>query len=55
MLRPDLSDYSDAYVVVKVSIRSCPLQISDTFFGNAEDLVIAMPMYNFWNTVTVIL
>ena len=69
MLRSDLCDYSDAYIVVKGRItlerdnddttknkklifknnalfRSCKSKISNTFLDNAEDLDIAMPLWN---------
>ena len=68
MLRPDLCDYSDAYIVVKGKITvinpndnvydkklalknnapclSCISKINNTLVDNAEDLDIAMPMYN---------
>ena len=69
MLRSDLCDYKDAYIVVKGVINvtnpandaydkklafksnapfiSCILKINNTLVANAEDLDIAMPMYNF--------
>ena len=69
MLRSDLYDYKDAYIVVKGVINvtnpandaydkklafksnapfiSCILKINNTLVANAEDLDIAMPMYNF--------
>ena len=68
MLRSDLCNYSDAYIVVKGSITvtnlnsvlydkklafksnapftSCISKINNTLIDNAEDLDIAMPMYN---------
>ena len=68
MLRSDLCDYSDAYIVVKGTITvtdpnnanydkklafknnapftSCISKINNTLIDNAEDLDIAMPMYN---------
>ena len=69
MLRSDLCDYSDTYIVVKGRItvegtinanrrnkmlafknnapfRSCISKINNTFTVNAENLDIAMPMYN---------
>ena len=69
ILRSDLCDYSDAYIVVKGIInvrgtngnnrrnkgltfknnapfRSCILNISNAFIDNAENLYIAMAMYN---------
>ena len=68
MLRSNLCDYSDEYIVVKGEITvtnpnndtydkklalknnapftSCILKINNTLIGNAEDLDIAMPMYN---------
>ena len=69
MLRSDLYDYSDAYIVVKGTITvtgtnndnkrnkkllfknnapfgSCISKINNTIIDNAEDLDIAMPLYN---------
>ena len=69
MLRSDICDYSDAYVIMKrrisvretndpntinkkltfknnVPFRSCISKINNTFVENAEDLDIAMSMYN---------
>ena len=68
MLRSDLCDYSDAYVIVtgkivvaaldnnaydkKLAFKnnapfiSCISKINNTLIDNAEDLDIAMPMYN---------
>ena len=69
ILRLDLCDYSDAYIVVKgiinvrgtngnnrrnkgltfknnASLRSCILNINNAFIDNAENLYIAMAMYN---------
>ena len=57
MLRKDLCDYRDAYIVVKGTItvegdkkkfffRSGISKINNTFIDNAEDLDIVMPMYN---------
>ena len=59
MLRSDLCDYCDAYIVVKGMIfvtdpknfkndapfTSCILK-NNTLIDNAEDLDIVMPMYN---------
>ena len=73
MLRSDLYDYSDAYIVVKGDITltkingrgitdirnrflafknnapftNCISKINNVLIGNAEDLDIVMPMYNF--------
>ena len=69
MLRADLCDYSDAYILVKGKITvtkgrnndvydkklalksnapfiSCISKINGILIENAEDLDIAMPMYN---------
>ena len=69
MLRSDLCDFSDAYIVVKGTITvtggsnssrknrplafknnapfiSCISKINNTLIDNAEDLDVAMPMYN---------
>ena len=60
MLRSDLCDYCDAYIVVKGMIfvtdpenfkndapfTSCILKMNNTLIDNAEDLDIVMPMYN---------
>ena len=69
MLRSDLCDYSNAYIIVKGDIIvtrpnntdqydkklafknnapfiSCISKINNTLIDNAEDLYIAMPMYN---------
>ena len=69
MLRSDLCDYSDAYIVVKETVnvegnnannredkkltfnnnapfRSCIPKINNALIDDAEDLDIAMPMYN---------
>ena len=56
MLRSDLCDYSDAYIDVKddkklasknnAPFTSCILKINNILIDNAEDLNIAMPMYN---------
>ena len=69
MLRSDLCDHSDAYIVVKEiksatvnnagnrrnknltfknkdPFRLCISKMNNTFIDNAEDLDIAMPMYN---------
>ena len=69
MLRSDLSDYNDAYIVVKgilsvtgnnvakrrnkklifknnAPFKSCVSKINKTFIDNAEDLDIAISMYN---------
>ena len=69
MLRSDLCDFSDAYIVVKATITvtginnrsrknrplafknnapfiSCISKINITLIDNAEDLDVAMPMYN---------
>ena len=60
MLRSDLCDYSDAYMVLKEGIdlladaanednapfRSCIWKINSTLTDNADDLDIVMPMYN---------
>ena len=52
MLRSDLRDYSDAYIVVKGRIyvsapfRSCITKINSTLIDNAEDLDTVVPMYN---------
>ena len=68
MLRSDLCDFSDAYIVVKgtitvtnpdnnaygkkIAIKNnapfvpCISKINNTFIDNAEDLDVAMPMYN---------
>ena len=57
MLRSDLCDYSDAFIVVKRKVdllavtsknapfRSCISKINNTLIDNAEDLNIVMPMY----------
>ena len=57
MLRSNLCDYSDAYIVVKRKVdllavtsnnapfRSCISKINNTLIDNAEDLDIVMPMY----------
>ena len=70
MLRSDLCDYSDAYIVVKGRIsvtrnnvanrtnkkltfknnalfKSDISKMDNTFIDNAEDLDVAMPIYNF--------
>ena len=68
MLKSDLCDYSDAYIVVKGTIKvtepnvashdkklafrnnapfiRCILKINNTLINNAEDIDIAMLMYN---------
>ena len=64
MLKPDLCDFSDAYIIVigtipdnnaydeKLAFKnnamfvSCISKINNTLIDNAEDLDIAMPMYN---------
>ena len=68
MLRSDLYDFSDAYIVMKGKITvtnpkndvcdkklafknnapfvSCVSKINNTFIDNAEDLDVAIPMYN---------
>ena len=69
MLRSDLCDFSDAYIVVKATITvtginnrsrknrplafknnapfiSCISKINNMLIDNAQDLDIAMPMYN---------
>ena len=56
MLRSDLCDYSDAYIVVKETITvtfkknspfiNCISKINGVKIDNAEDLVVVMPMYN---------
>ena len=52
MLRSDLRDYSDAYIVVKgkitvrITVISCTSKINGILIENAEDLDIVMPMYN---------
>ena len=57
MLRSNLCDYSDAYIVMKRKVdllavtsnnapfRSCISKINNTLIDNAEDLDIVMPMY----------
>ena len=57
MLRSNLYNYSDAYIVVKRKVdllavtsnnspfRSCISKINNTLIDNAEDLDIVMPMY----------
>ena len=57
MLRSNLCDYSDAFIVVKRKVdllavtsknapfRSCISKINNTLIDNAEDLNIVMPMY----------
>ena len=70
MLRSDLCDFSDAYIVVKGEITvagwsnaskknrplafknnapfiGCISKINNTFIDNAEDLNVAMSLYNF--------
>ena len=61
LLRSDLCDYSDAYIVVKGPITvvrpnaakknnapfiNCISKINSVKIDNAEDLDVAMPMYN---------
>ena len=61
LLRSDLCDYSDAYIVVKgpitvvrpnaakknnVPFINCSSKINSVKIDNAEDLDVAMPMYN---------
>ena len=60
MLRSDLCNYSDAYIVVKGDLIvtnfgsimydkkfiSCILKLNNTLIDNAEDLDIVIPMYN---------
>ena len=61
MLRSDLCDYSDAYIVVKGTITvtnpdngkrnkasfiNCISKINGVKIDNAEDLDVVMPMYN---------
>ena len=48
MLRLDLCDHSNAYIVVKgrISVKSSNIKINNTFINNLEDLDIVMPMYN---------
>ena len=48
MLRLELCDYSDAYIVVKrrISVKSSDIKINNTFINNLEDFDIVMPMYN---------
>ena len=60
MLRLNLFNYSDAYIVVRgtidlldllsfksnASFRSCISKINNTFITNAEDLGITIPMYS---------
>ena len=45
VLRLDLWDYSDTYIVVKgtITVEGCISKISNTFIENAEDLDIVMP------------
>ena len=45
MLRSDLCDYSDAYIVVAPFIN-CISKINGVKIDNAEDLDVVMPMYN---------
>ena len=70
MLKSDLCDFSDAYIVVKEEITvagesnssrknrplafknnapfiGCISKINNTFIDNAEDLNVAMSLYNF--------
>ena len=76
MLRSDLCDYSDTYIVVKGKITvtnpnnnayekelafrnnapftSCISKINNTLIDNAEDLDIAMPMYNLLEYIKII-
>ena len=58
MLRSNLCDYGDAYIVVKRKVDllavtsnnapfgSCISKINNTLIDNEEDLDIVMPMYN---------
>ena len=53
MLRSDICDFSDAYIVVKETITvtnlplvSCISKINNTLIDNVEDLDIVMSMYN---------
>ena len=60
MLRSNLCNYSDAYIVVKGDLIvtnfssimydkkfiSCILKLNNTLIDNAEDLDIVIPMYN---------
>ena len=72
MLRSDLCDYSEAYIVKKGTITvtdpdnakrnkrvvfknnapfiNCILKINGVQFDNAEDLDVAMPMYNWFES-----
>ena len=45
MLRSDLCDYSDAYIVVAPFIN-CISKINGVKIDNAEDLDVVMPMYS---------
>ena len=76
MLRSDLCNYSDTYIVVKGKITvtnpnnnayekelafrnnapftSCISKINNTLIDNAEDLDIAMPMYNLLEYIKII-
>ena len=44
MLRSDLCDYSDEYIVVKGLSNISKIKI--TFIDNEEDLDLSIPMYN---------
>ena len=52
MLRSELCDYSDAYIVVKgktgpfAPFIKCITKIDGTAIDDAEDLDLVMPMYN---------
>ena len=51
MLRSDLCDFSDAYIVVKgtitvVRLNNAKKNKSIDVIDNAEDLNVVMPMYN---------
>ena len=53
MLRSDLCDYSDAYIVVAPFIN-CISKINSVKIDNAEDLDIVMPCITYLNTIKII-
>ena len=46
MLRSNLCNYSDAYILVNAPFVSCMTKINNEFIEDADDLDIVMPMYN---------
>ena len=46
VIKPNLCDYSDAYLNICAPFRTCDVTINDEHVEKAEDLDIVMPMYN---------